>query len=88
MLDDFWGFGTASDGCIAGAKPSGYMHIDWDGKVTPCVFVPYSAGNINEISGNDGTLDDVYELPYMKAICHIGGCFEPLCSVGGDDKEC
>lgn len=68
MLADFWNFGTASDGCIAGAKPAGYLYIDWNGKVTPCVFVPYSPGNINEIYSNGGTLDDVYELPYMKAI--------------------
>jgi MoaA/NifB/PqqE/SkfB family radical SAM enzyme len=70
LLADFWNCGTASEGCIAAGAPGGYLYIDWNGKVMPCVFVPYSAANIHEIYARGGTLDDVYELPYFRAIRH------------------
>ena len=68
MLADFWNCGTVSEGCIAAGAPGGYLYIDWSGKVMPCVFVPYAAGNIHDIYRQGGTLDDVYELPYFQAI--------------------
>jgi len=68
MLADFWNCGTTSDGCIAAARASGYMYIDWNGKMMPCVFVPYAAGNIKEIYLNGGSLDDIYDVPYFRAI--------------------
>jgi hypothetical protein len=34
----------------------------------PCVFVPYSAGNIREIYARGDTLDDIYDAPYFRAI--------------------
>jgi hypothetical protein len=68
MLADFWNSGTVSDGCIAAARDGGYLYVDWNGKVMPCVFVPYSAINIHEIYGKGGTLDDIYKLPYFQAI--------------------
>jgi MoaA/NifB/PqqE/SkfB family radical SAM enzyme len=68
MLADFWNSGTASTGCIAAARAGGYLYIDWNGKVMPCVFVPYAAGNIHEIYAAGGTLDDAYDLPYLAAI--------------------
>ena len=66
MLADFWNCGTVSDGCIAASR--GYLYVDWNGKVMPCVFVPYSPANIHEIYSNGGTLDAIYELPYFRAI--------------------
>ena len=66
MLADFWNCGTVSDGCIAAGR--NYLYIDWNGKVMPCVFVPYSPANILDIYARNGTLDDLYELPYMRAI--------------------
>jgi MoaA/NifB/PqqE/SkfB family radical SAM enzyme len=68
MLADFWNFGTVSDGCIAAAREAGYMYIDWNGKVTPCVFMPYAATNIYDVYKNGGTLDTVYDTPFFKAI--------------------
>jgi len=70
FLADFWNCGTVADGCIAAGQGygGGYFYIDWNGKVMPCAFVPYSAGNIHEIYRSGGTLDDVYEFPYFKAI--------------------
>ncbi len=68
MLLDFWNCGTLSDGCIAAGRPEGYLYIDWNGKVMPCVFVPYSPANILEVYRRGGTLDDIYDLPYFRAI--------------------
>jgi hypothetical protein len=68
LLADFWNCGTVSEGCIAAGAPGGYLYIDWNGKVMPCVFVPYAAGDIREVYRQGGTLDDVYELPYFRAI--------------------
>lgn len=68
MLADLWNCGTTSEGCIAACAPVGYFYIDWNGKIMPCVFVPYAAGNIHDIYKQGGTLDDLYELPYFQAI--------------------
>lgn len=70
MLADFWNCGTVSNGCIAAGRTGGYLYIDWNGKVMPCVFVPYSPANILDIYRNGGTLDDIYDLPYFGAIRH------------------
>jgi MoaA/NifB/PqqE/SkfB family radical SAM enzyme len=68
MLADFWNCGTVSNGCIAAGK--GYLYIDWSGKVMPCVFVPYAAANVNDLYARGGKLDDLYDLPYFRAIRH------------------
>lgn len=68
LLADFWNCGTVTEGCIAGGVYGGYLYIDWNGKVMPCVFVPYAATNINEIYASGKTLDDVYDLPYFQGI--------------------
>jgi len=68
MMADFWNCGTTSDGCIAAGRSSGYLYIDWNGKIMPCVFVPYAAANIHDIYRKGGTLDDIYSLPYLQAI--------------------
>jgi MoaA/NifB/PqqE/SkfB family radical SAM enzyme len=66
FLADFWNCGTVTEGCIAAG--TSYLYIDWNGKVMPCVFVPYAACNIHAIYERGGTLDDVYDLPYFRAI--------------------
>ena len=66
FIADFWNCGTVSEGCIAGGK--GYLYIDWNGKVMPCVFVPYSTANIRDIYRQGKTLDDVYDLQYFQGI--------------------
>jgi MoaA/NifB/PqqE/SkfB family radical SAM enzyme len=68
LLADFWNLATASDGCISAAKPAGYLYIDWHGKIMPCVFVPYSAANVHDVYREGKTLDDIYDLPFFKAI--------------------
>ncbi len=67
---DFWNHGTLVKGCVAaGRQAGGYFHIDWNGKVMPCVFAPYSPVNINDIySQSDKTINDIWEAPFFGAI--------------------
>ena len=70
FLADFWNHGTVSDGCLAAGRYSGggYMYIDWNGSVNPCVFVPYSPVNIKEAYAQGKTLNDVWADPFFAAI--------------------
>jgi len=65
FLIDFWNSGPASHGCLAAGRSGGYMVVNWDGTVTPCVFVPYSPVNINEIYSRGGNLNDVWANPFF-----------------------
>jgi MoaA/NifB/PqqE/SkfB family radical SAM enzyme len=58
---DFWNSGSLSTGCIAYARWNGYFYIDFDGKVMPCVFVPYYISKIQDIYANGGTLADAIQ---------------------------
>ena len=41
--------------------------MDWHGNMMPCVFIPYSVGNIKTDFFDKGkTLDDVLETPFFK----------------------
>ena len=66
----FFNHGTLSKICIAGgrARGGGYLYIDWNGHVSPCVFVPYSPVNVKEIYAQGGTLNDVWANPFFAAI--------------------
>ena len=70
FLADFWNHGTVVDGCLSagGHGKGGYMYIEWNGNVTPCVFVPYSPVNIKEIYANGGDINDVYKEGFFKDI--------------------
>ena len=68
FLLDFWNHGPQVEGCIAAGRERGYLYIDWNGKVMPCVFAPYSAANINQMYASGGTLNDVWEAPFFEAV--------------------
>lgn len=70
FVADFWNSATLSNGCIAAGKfnGNGYIYINWDGDVTPCVFVPYSSGNIVQIYESSGNLNDTLTSPLMNRI--------------------
>ena len=68
FLADFWNSGPAVFGCLAGGKENGYLYIDWNGKVMPCVFYPYSPVNIHEVYKNGGNLQDAWSHPFFEAI--------------------
>jgi len=68
FLIDFWNHGTLVKGCISAGRDGGYFYVDWNGSVMPCVFTPYSAGNIIELYNNGKTLEDVWNLPFFASI--------------------
>jgi MoaA/NifB/PqqE/SkfB family radical SAM enzyme len=70
FVADFWNHGTCVDGCIAagGHGQGGYFYIDWNGAVTPCVFMPYSPLNIREAYAEGKTLNDVWQDPFFQAV--------------------
>ncbi|MDY6872795.1 MAG: radical SAM/SPASM domain-containing protein [Chloroflexota bacterium] len=73
FIADFWNSGTAVDGCLSagGHGNGGYFYIDWNGNVNPCVFVPYSPVNINDIYAQSKTLDDVFMAPFFQDLRHL-----------------
>jgi hypothetical protein len=70
FLADFWNHGTTVDGCLSagGHGTGGFFYIDWNGAVSPCVFSPYSPVNIRDIYARGGTLIDVWNEPYFRAL--------------------
>lgn len=70
FVADFWNHGTCVDGCIAagGHGLGGYFYIDWNGAVTPCVFMPYSPLNIRDAYAQGKTLNDVWQDPFFQAV--------------------
>lgn len=71
FLADFWNSGTGSNGCIAaGHSDSGYLYINWNGDVTPCVFIPYAIGNIREVYREGGDLNTILNSPLPTLIRH------------------
>ncbi len=68
FVADFWNSGVASSGCISAGRPGGYFYIDWNGDITPCVFIPYAADNIHRIYAKGGNINTVLKSPFFKAI--------------------
>jgi len=70
FLADFWNHGTLVGGCLSagGYGKGGYFYIDWNGNVSPCVFVPYTAVNIKDVYARGGNLNTVYEEPFFAGI--------------------
>ncbi|NMB91002.1 MAG: radical SAM protein [Chloroflexi bacterium] len=70
FLADFWNHGTAVGGCLSagGYGKGGYMYINWNGSVSPCVFVPYSPVNIHTVYARGGNLNDVFMEPFFAGI--------------------
>jgi len=57
-IADFWNSGVLSDGCIAYGRNGGYLYIDWNGNIMPCVFVPYYEENIADLYKQNKKLAD------------------------------
>jgi len=55
-------------GCISAGREGGYVYIDWNGKVMPCVFAPYAVADIQKVYAQGGTLNDVWRAPFFQAI--------------------
>ena len=68
FISDFWNHGPAVLGCIAAGRGGGYLYVNWNGDVTPCVFIPYSPVNLNEIYEKGGTINDIWDQPFFAEI--------------------
>lgn len=68
FMVDFWNSGTASLGCIAAGRGTGYFYINWDGDIMPCVFAPYAAANINELYARGENLIAALNTPLFRRI--------------------
>lgn len=70
FLADFWNHGTLSEGCISAGRANGggYLYVDWNGAVSPCVFMPYSPVNINNIYAQGKSLNEVWADPFFAGL--------------------
>jgi MoaA/NifB/PqqE/SkfB family radical SAM enzyme len=68
FLLDFWNHGPLVEGCIAAGRDRGYLYIDWNGKVMPCVFAPYAGADIYQIYSQGGNLNDAWAAPLFETI--------------------
>lgn len=65
---DFWNCGSVIGGCMSAGRPHGYLHIDWNGNLTPCVFYHYASQNIVEIYNQGGDLNSALFSPFFEKI--------------------
>jgi len=65
-IADFWNSGVLSDGCIAYGRSGGYLYVDWNGNIMPCVFVPYYVDNILELHKQGKKLADALNSEFFK----------------------
>ena len=68
FLLDFWNHGPMVEGCIAAGRERGYLHVDWNGDVMPCVFMPYAAANMLQIYQQGGNLNDIWTTPFFREV--------------------
>jgi MoaA/NifB/PqqE/SkfB family radical SAM enzyme len=68
FLVDMWNHGPLVQGCMSAGRGDGYLHIDWNGRVTPCVFMPYSVGNVRDVYVRGGNLNELWEAPFLEHI--------------------
>jgi len=66
-IADFWNSGVLSNGCIAYAKRgNGYLYINWDGNVMPCVFVPYYVDNVKDLFSEGKSVTDALKSRFFE----------------------
>jgi len=65
-IGDFWNSGVLSDGCVAYGRNQGYFYIDWNGKIMPCVFVPFYEDNVKDLYKEGKTLGHALQSNLFK----------------------
>lgn len=68
FLLDFWNHGPLVEGCIAAGRENGYFYVDWDGKVMPCVFAPYTPVNLYDVYAQGGNINKIWANPFFEKI--------------------
>jgi MoaA/NifB/PqqE/SkfB family radical SAM enzyme len=61
FMCDFWSTSPSAEGCLAAGRSYGYLYINWNGDVIPCVFNPYTDTNIHDVFSAGGTLTSAIE---------------------------
>ena len=64
---DFWNGGPLTAGCMSAGRDAGYFHVDWNGDISPCVFVPYAVDNVKEMHRDGRPLSSVLHHPLFEA---------------------
>lgn len=64
-IADFWNSAVLCKGCVAYGRTGGYIYVDWNGNVMPCVFVPYVADNIIKASEENRNLASILKSPLL-----------------------
>jgi MoaA/NifB/PqqE/SkfB family radical SAM enzyme len=77
FLADFWNSGLLSDGCVSAGRGGGYLHVDWNGAVSPCIFVPYTPVNIHDVYARGGTIEDAWADPFFAALRNWQQAYNP-----------
>lgn len=65
---DFWNGGPMTVGCLAAGRPGGYLYIDWNGNIAPCVFFPYYVDNLYGLYDRGLSLTDALESGFFQMI--------------------
>lgn len=68
FIADFWNCGTATGGCISAGRSFGYIYIDHNGNILPCVFNPYYNENIKDIYAKGGDINTALDTPLLESI--------------------
>ena len=68
FIVDFWNSGPAAHGCLSAGYEGGYLTVDWNGKIAPCVFMPYSPLNIHDVYAQGKNLNDVWRDPFLAEV--------------------
>jgi MoaA/NifB/PqqE/SkfB family radical SAM enzyme len=63
---DFWNSGSMVDGCVAYGRWNGYFYINWDGKIMPCVFVPFHEETVYDVYSSGRTIGDALQAPLFQ----------------------
>ncbi len=68
LFADFWNSGIVSYGCISAGRAGGQFYIDWNGDVSPCVFVPYAVDNVYSLYERGESLEALRNAPFFRRI--------------------
>jgi MoaA/NifB/PqqE/SkfB family radical SAM enzyme len=63
---DFWNSGVLTRGCIAYGREGGYLYINWNGDIMPCVFVPYTIDNVQRLFDEGKHVGDALKSNMMQ----------------------
>jgi MoaA/NifB/PqqE/SkfB family radical SAM enzyme len=61
FICDFWSTSPASEGCFAAGRTSGYVHVNYNGNISPCAFNPFSDTNLIEVYSKGGNIAEAVE---------------------------